>query len=163
MKAIRRMSLCSTFALACVLVAGGTALAQSGNTIVGTWKGNIAKSKAAPGTGFKSTTTMFEAAGAGIKGIVDAVSEDGTKQHWTFTANYDGKDSPITGNSPWGDTIALTRVDANTTKSVYKKNGKVTINQTTVVAADGKSRTVTSKGTNAAGKAIDNVTFYDKQ
>jgi len=163
MRVIRRMLLCSTCVLACALIVGSTAFAQSGNTLVGTWKGNVAKSKAAPGTGFKSTTTVFEVAGAGIKTTVDAVAEDGTKQHWTYTGNYDGKDNPITGNSSWGDTIAITRVDANTTKSVYKKNGKVTITQTTVVAADGKSRTVTSKGTSAAGKPVDNVTFYDKQ
>ncbi len=78
-------------------------------------------------------------------------------RHWEYAANYDGKDNPITGNSQNGDVVAQTRVDARTTQSVYKKGGKVTVTQTSVVSADGKTRTVASKGTNAMGKAVDNV------
>jgi len=40
---------------------------------------------------------------------------------------------------------------------------KVTTTQTSVVSADGKTRTVTSKGINAQGQTIDSVLFYDKQ
>ena len=64
---------------------------------------------------------------------------------------YDGKDSPITGANPEGDTVARTRVDARTVRSVTKKGGKVTITQTSVVAPDGKTRTVTTTGVNAGG------------
>ena len=73
------------------------------------------------------------------------------------------KDVPVIGNSPTGDTVALTRVDANTTRTVYKKNGKVTVIQTSVVSSDGKTRTVTTKGTNPMGQTVDNVSVYDRQ
>lgn len=67
-----------------------------------------------------SSATRIEAPGAGVKVTVDSVGTDGVVRHWVFTANYDSKDSPITGNSQWGDTVALTRVDANASRSVYK-------------------------------------------
>ena len=147
---------------AAVLVVGlvGTALAQSSDPLVGSWKLNVAKSK---GTPFKSGSTQIEAAGAGVKFTVDFEGTDGTMYHWTFTANYDGKDNPVTGNSPYGDATALTRVDARTTRVVSKQGGKGTVTQTIVVSGDGKSRTVTTKGTDAKGQPVDTVSFYDKQ
>src|ERR1700730_8758206 len=137
--------------------------AQSNNPQVGTWKANIAKSKFTAGPALKSGTTKIEAAGAGVKYTVDNVSADGSKNHWEFTANYDGKDTPVTGNSPYGDVVALTRVDANTTRMVNKKDGKVTATITSVVSSDGKTRTVTIKGTNVMGQAVDGVTVYERQ
>jgi hypothetical protein len=137
--------------------------AQASNPQIGTWKMNVAKSKVNAGVMNKSGTTKIESAGAGVKATVDTVTGEGTTQHWQFTSNYDGKDGPITGNSPYGDAIAQTRVDANTIRSVYKKNGKVTVTGTSVVSADGKTRTVTNKGTNVMGQPVDSVTFYDKQ
>ena len=57
----------------------------------------------------------------------------------------------------------LTRVDAKTTQITTKRAGKVTVNQTIVVSDDGKTRTTTTKGTNAKGEAVDGVSFYEKQ
>ena len=59
--------------------------------------------------------------------------------------------------------MALTHVDANTTRTVYKNKGKVTVIQISVVSADRKTRTVTTKGTNPAGQTVDNVSVYDRQ
>jgi len=143
-----------------VAVIGGTALAQSGDPLVGTWKLNAAKSK---GTTFTSGTTKVEAKGAGVSFTVDLTGADGTVTRWAFTANYDGKDSPVTGSSPYGDTVALTRVDEKTTRITVKQAGKPTVTQTIVVSADGKTRTTTTKGTNVKGQPIDAVSFYEKQ
>ncbi|HEY7499302.1 MAG TPA: hypothetical protein VH740_12350 [Vicinamibacterales bacterium] len=145
---------------AIVGIVSGTALAQATNPLIGTWKLNVAKSK---GTTFKSGSTTVEAAGAGVKFSVELVGADGTPTRWSFTANYDGKDNPVTGNSPYGDTVALTRVDANTTRITVKQGSKVTVTQTIAVAKDGKTRTTTTKGTNAKGEAVDAVSFYEKQ
>jgi hypothetical protein len=172
---MRQMSLFAVVAVALVVVLGGTALVQSTNSEVGIWKLNVAKSKFSLGTALNSGTTQIEAADAGIKVTVDTVGADGTVRHWEFTANYDGKENPITGNSPFGnpltgnspfgDVVALarTRVDANTTRTVYKKGGKVMVTQTAVMSSDGKTRTVTTKGANALGQTFDNVNFYEKQ
>ena len=147
-------------AVALVGIVSGTALAQSPNPLVGTWKLNVAKSK---GTTFKSGTTKVEAAGAGVKFTVELVGADGTPTRWSFTANYDGKDTPVTGNNPYGDTVALTRVNPRTTQIAVKQGGKATVTQTIVVAEDGKTRTTTTKGTTAKGEAVDAVSFYEKQ
>ncbi|MEO5740339.1 MAG: hypothetical protein ABIS29_07075 [Vicinamibacterales bacterium] len=149
--------LATTATLLCL--ATGMAHGQASNPLVGTWKLNVAKSSG----GFKSGTTKIEAAGEGVKFIVDMVAADGKASHWTLTANFDGKDSPVTGDSPYGDMTAFTRIDANTTRMVSKKAGKVTVTQTIVVSADGKTRTTTTKGTNAMGQPVDTVAVYEKQ
>ena len=146
-----------------VAILAGTVLAQAPDAQVGTWKLNVAKSTFNPGPALKSATTKIEAAGAGTKFIVDQSPTDGAARHWEFTADYDGKDVPITGNNPDADMIARTRLNASTVNSVLKKGGKITTRQTSVVSSDGKIRTVTTTGTNAAGQKVNNVAVYDKQ
>ena len=149
------------FAVATLVCAiSGAALAQSNDPLVGTWKLNVDKSK---GALFKSGTTKIEAVGAGVKFTVEMVAADGAVSQWSFTANYDGKDNPVVGNSPYGDVVAVTRIDAKTTQLANKQGGKPTVNQTIVVSSDGKTRTTTTKGTNAKGQAMDTVAFYEKQ
>lgn len=134
--------------------------AQSSDPLIGTWKLNVAKSK---GTPLKSGTSKIEAAGEGVKFTVELVRADGTASNWGFTANFDGKDNPVTGNSPYGNVVALTRVDANTIRITSKQGGKVTTTATIVVSPDGKTRTTTIKGTDANGQPVDTVSFYEKQ
>jgi hypothetical protein len=141
----------------------GAVLAQAADPQIGAWKLNVAKSTFSPGPAPKSATTKIEAAGAGAKLVVDQAQADGTMRHWEFTANYDGKDVPITGNNPDADTVARTRVNANTVETISKKAGKIVTTQQSTVSADGKTRTVTTKGVNAAGKTVDNVAVYERQ
>jgi hypothetical protein len=140
-------------------LACATALAQAKDPLLGTWKLNVEKSKAP----YKSGTSVFEAAGDGVKGTVDLVGTDGTKYHWTFTAKYDGKDNPVTGANPFGDTVAFTRVNPNTVTIAVKQGGKPTVTQTIAIAPDGKTRTTTAKGSDAKGKPLESVSFYEKQ
>jgi hypothetical protein len=153
------------YLLAVVVVASvgvvGTAFAQVNPRIVGTWKLNVAKSKYTTGTAPKSFTLKYEAAGAGVKLTIDSVGATGTVSHWEYTANEDGKDNPVTGSD--NTVVAVTRVDANTTRSVYKTDGKVTGTSTFVVSSDGKMMTVTGTSTSATGQTVDTVRFYDKQ
>jgi hypothetical protein len=138
------------------------ALAQK-DSQVGVWKLNVAKSKYSPGPAPTTATTTIEAVGAGTKVTVDQTLSDGTKRQYSFTSNYDGKDAPVTGNNPDMDTVARTRVNATTVRTVAKKGGKVTTTQTSKLSADGKTRTVTTTGTNAKGQAVKNVGVYERQ
>jgi hypothetical protein len=149
------------FLAAVVLIGASSGMlpAQSVNSLVGTWRLNVAKSKAP----FKSGSTTIVAVGEGIKFMVDLVGADGVKSHWEFTANFDGKDVPVTGENPYGDTVALTRVDVDTTRIVNKYQGKITTTHTIVVSPDGKTRTTTAKGTDKAGKPSDAISFYEKR
>jgi hypothetical protein len=160
---LKRAGLSAAFAGAFAAALAGAVLAQAPDPQVGTWKLNLAKSKYSPGPAPTSATTQIEAAGAGTKVVVDQSPADGVIRHWEFTANYDGKDVPVTGNNPDADMIARTRVDASTVKSISKKGGNVTTTQTSAVSSDGKTRTVTTTGTNGAGQTVNNVAVYDKQ
>jgi hypothetical protein len=151
--------------VACLVLSSfltGEAFAQS-DPQVGVWKLDLAKSKYSPGPAPKSATTRIDAAGAGTKVVVDQVAGDGTVRHWEFTANYDGKDSPVTGNNPDADMVARSRIDANTVRTISKKGGKVTTTQTSAVSGDGKTRTVTTSGMGGNGQPVNNVAVYDKQ
>jgi hypothetical protein len=125
---------------------------------------NLTKSKYSPGPPPRSTTLKIEAAGMGrVITTVDAVAADGAVQHWTYSGGYDSKDAPITGNNPNGDAVSRKRVNPSTTETTFKKAGKVTLVNTVVVSADGKTLTVTAKGTDPQGRAVDNLQVYDKQ
>jgi hypothetical protein len=155
----------STHSVVCLALASPMTVAVLAQTDpqVGAWKLNAAKSTYSPGPASKDGTSTITTAGMGAKVVVDQVMADGSKRHWEFTANYDGKDVPVTGNNPDADTAARTRINATTVQTVLKKAGKVTLTQTSAVSSDGKTRTVTSKGTNAAGQPVSNVVVYEKQ
>jgi hypothetical protein len=146
-----------------IVAAAAVVMAQPTNPQLGTWKMNMAQSKFSSGTGFKSATSKIEAVDGRVKHTVDSVYADGTSRRYEYTTAYDGKDVSVIGNSPYGDTTALTHVDATTVRTVYKNKGKVTVIQTSVVSSDGKTRTVTTKGTNPPGQTVDNLSVYDRQ
>ena len=150
--------------VACFVVAGAGLVVQAQNTVpVGTWKLDPAKSTYKPGPAPKSVVLKIEAAGMGATTTVDAVAADGSTQHWAFTGNYDGKDVPITGNNPNGDTAARKRVNATTTETTYRKGGKITTVNTSVLSADGQTLTISVKGTDAQGRTVNNVQVYERQ
>ena len=147
-----------------VLVAGAVIVsAQAKDPFVGTWRLNVAKSKYSPGPVPKAQTTTYETAGQGYRVSVQSEPASGAALQWSYTTNLDGKDTPITGNNPNFDMVAVKRIDANTLESVNKKGGKVTITQRNVVSADGKTRTVTTTGVDAQGQKVNNVAIFEKQ
>ena len=147
---------------AAILFMGFALSAQAADPLVGTWKLNVAKSTYSPGPAPKSLTAKIEAAGEGEKVTADGVRGDDTPIQVVYTAQYDGKDHPITG-SPMADTVSLKRLDANTTERTDKKGGKVTQTLTRKVSSDGKTMTVTYKGTDAEGRPINNLAVLEKQ
>ena len=58
---------------------------------------------------------------------------------------------------------SYTKVDDHTLEFKVKNGGKVTTNGRVVVSADGKSRTVTTSGTEPQGKKFKSTAVYDKQ
>lgn len=128
----------------------------------GTWKLNVEKSKYSPGPAPKSLQVKVEAAGKGEKVATESVAADGSRIATQYTANFDGKDYPLTG-SPAADTVSLKRVDASTTVRTDKKGGKTVQTLTRVVSKDGKTMAVTIKGTNAKGEAVNNSLLFEKQ
>ena len=137
--------------------------AQSTEPIVGTWKLDVAKSTYKPGPAPKSTTLVVTAEGKGVKVAVDAVNGDGSPLKWGFTTVRDGKEvAPVTGN-PMFDTVTASRESAHAGTNVYKKAGKEVMTSKVAIAADGKTMTVTTTGTNPQGQAVHNVAHYVRQ
>ena len=133
----------------------------AGDLIMGTWKLNEAKSKISPGAA-KNVTGVYAAVGDSVKVTVDGVDANGKPAHNEWTGKFDGKDYPITGD-PTADTRAYTRVDDHTLTFTNKKGGNVALSGRIVISPDGKSRTVTSTGTDAKGNKISSTTVYDRQ
>jgi hypothetical protein len=156
----REMRTKTTLAALAVFFAG-IALCLAENAHMGTWKLNEAKSKFAPGA-TKNTTVVYEAAGDNVKVTVDGVDKDGKAVHNEWTGKFDNKDYPVTGD-PTSDSRSYKVVNPHTMTLTVKKGGKVTATGRIVVAADGKSRTITTTGTDSTGKQVTNIAVYDKQ
>src|SRR5687767_8954700 len=146
-----------------LLVCSPTLIVAQTDSTIGTWRLNVAKSKYQPGPAAVSEMRVYEVApGGGIKATFTRVEAGGMKRTITYTAMYDGKDYPYTG-SPDADTIMLKRIDANTVEAVLKKNGKVSLRTRAVISPDGKTRTLTTTGTNAQGQNVNNLMIFERQ
>src|SRR5262249_47632532 len=148
------------FALVGLSVGSGSA--QTPDPRVGTWKLNVAKSKYNPGPPAQSLTVKVEPSGQGEKVSTEGVAGDGTRTATQYTANFDGKDNPLTG-SPVSDTVSLKRIDRRTTERTDKKAGAVVQTLRRVVSEDGKMMTVTVKGKNAQGQDVNHTLVFEKQ
>jgi hypothetical protein len=96
-----------------------------------------------------------------LKIVAEVVGGDGAKQTWTMVVGFDGKPAPITGN-PNADTVTLKKIDERTGESTFTKGGKVMAVNTRVLSADGKTLTITTKGTDAKGQARHDVQVFEK-
>jgi hypothetical protein len=128
---------------------------------MGTWNLNEAKSKTTPGME-KLTTVVYEAVGDQVKVTIDGTDASGKPLHNEWTGKFDGKDYGVTGD-PTSDMRSYKKIDSHKLKFTVKKGDKTTAMGRIVVAADGKYRTVTAKGTDEHGKQFKNVSVYDKQ
>jgi hypothetical protein len=138
-----------------------TASAQA-DPHIGTWVLNVAKSKYTPGPAPKEQTSVYSADGQGIKVATKGVGPDGKPTATGWTAMFDGKDHPVTGNPDY-DATMMKRVDSHTIEFTRKKGGKVVQTATSAVAKDGKTRTVTMSGVNAKGEKVSSVAVYEKK
>jgi hypothetical protein len=147
------------------IILGGAAVclaAQADNPRVGEWRLNVAKSKYDPGPPPKSQTLKIVAEAKGENVTSEMVSADGTKVTTHYTAQYDGKDYPLTG-SPTADTVSIKQIDSHTTERTDKKSGKAVQTLTRTVSKDGKTMTVTVKGTDMKGRSVNNVVVFEKR
>ena len=156
---MRRKITLAVGVVAAILVVG--LVLSAADAWSGTWKLNVAKSKYSPGPAPKSNTMKIEATDDGIKVTTDGVDAQGPT-HTQYSAQFDGKEYPITGN-PNADMLSVKKVNDHEIDTTWKKGGTTTLTIKTVVSQDGKTRTSTSTGTDAQGRNVSNVAVYDKQ
>ena len=124
----------SSLVLACLLA---STLWAASDPFLGKWKLNMDKSK------FTGEQTKIEDLG-------------GRKYKWTSgnvtnTYTADGTDQP----TQFGNTVAITAVDANNWKMVIKKDGRVLSSMTHTLSADGKTQTIKGTGNKPDGTTDD--------
>ena len=136
--------------------------AQAIDPRTGTWKLNVAKSTYSPGRPPQSGMPKIEASAQAEKVTAEEVNLAGTLTTTEYTANFDGKDYPLTGVQ-YADTVSLKRIDARTTERTDKNGGQAVLFFTRIVSQDGKTMTVTVTGTNAQGQTVNNVAVWERQ
>ena len=161
---MKTRTMVSVFTFVCVALlclAAATVSYAKTNPHMGTWKLNEAKSKIAAGAA-KNHTVVYEAAGDETKVTVDGTDGDGNATHNEWTGKFDGKCYAVTGD-PTTDQRCYKVVNSRKMMLTGKMGGKVTVSGVIVVSANGKTRTVTTSGTDAKGKKFRTVAMYDKQ
>ena len=129
----------------------------------GTWKLDPAKSKLGKGTGRNNVVNYeYEFPGLRTKCLIDGVDGSGHAFHSAWEGRFDGKDYHVSGD-PASDSRSYKKVNENTLDFTSKKDGKVVGGGQIVVAADEKTRTVTSWSTDSNGKKVKSVAFYHKE
>lgn len=146
----------ATLAACAVIVLVGAAAEAN----LGTWKLNQARSKLAPGPA-RNTTVVYELVGYRVKVTVDGTDAQGKPLHSEWVGMFDGHDYPVTGD-PASDMRSYKRVDDRTLEFTGKKNGRVSVSGSVVVAPDGKSRTVTATAVDGTGETVTSTSVYDR-
>ena len=114
------------------------------------------------GRGPKGQMRTYSLANGVEKLTARGVTADAKPTLVKYEARYDGKDYDMTG-SIGGDKIALRRVDAQTTESTQKRDGKPAVVATRTVSADGKTLTVVSAGTLPDGRKVDSTLIFERR
>jgi hypothetical protein len=139
----------------------GAAVCFAADGFLGTWKLNEGKSKLAAGTA-KNSTVVYSVMGDNMMVTIDGTDAAGKPTHTEWMGKFDGKDYPVTGDST-SDARSVKKIDDHTLTFTVKKGDKVLTTGRIVLSADGKSRTVTTEGTDSSGKKVTATAVYDKQ
>ena len=151
-------------ALASLVLISSTAAAQVSDSWLGTWKLNLAKSTYEPASlAPKNEISKQTKSGDSVTAVTDGIDAQGKPIHTEITYKFDSAEYDIKGAPDPKSTRFYTRIGDNTYQYVNKVNGNITTTVHVQVSADGKARTIITTGRDAQGRAIDNLTAWDKQ
>ncbi len=144
------------------ILAIGTGTALAADSVIGTWKLNLANSTFSPGPAPKSQTRTYTESAQGITVTIKTTTADGKESTQNASLKYDGKPYAVSGN-PDSDMVSVTRVDALTVNITQTKAGATVSTGVRTVSKDGKTLTLAQKGTHASGGKYDDVLVFDRQ
>ena len=146
-----------------IVLAISGSLWAADDLLMGTWQLDLTKSKFKPGPPPKSLTHKYEPHETnGVKFASEGMDAQGEPIHSEYSANYDGTDYTVTGD-PTHNSVSMRRIDAYTTEVTSRRNGQALWTSRSEVSKDGKTLTITQKGTTAQGQSVNNVLVFDKQ
>ena len=130
---------------------------------VGTFKLNLAKSKW-PSSPPKELTVVV--ASQGDDYLVTGTGTDADGKPTAVKYTFPKKGGPIAyteGGPPSGTSATVKKIDDYTADSTTTQDGKVITTSHYAVSKDGKTSTLTVKGTDAQGNPVDRVEVFDRQ
>jgi hypothetical protein len=153
----------SAFAL--ILAASAMALSQGVSAAPpdaklwnGTWKLDAGKSKFASPAKEASETRTYDYSGGKLTMKSSSKGANGKELNFSYSARLDGKLYRMVGN-PNADSISLTGVSAREIKATARLKGKLAVQSTATVSADGKHLTLTRKMVRIKGAPTDVLEF----
>jgi len=144
-----------------ICIVAATFALSGADMLTGTWKLNVAKSKYSPGPAPKSVTITYTMDGDWVVLKDQTVDSTGKANTYDNRYKFDGKPYPFKNALADGN-ISIKRIDDFHAEGVIK-GGKANTTVKAVISRDGKTRTLTTTGTNAEGKPVNNVAVYEKQ
>jgi hypothetical protein len=162
--ALRRIFVLS-FAAGVMLLAAVAMPAQSPQALqrwAGTWRQNVAKSKASPGPLVQSNTTVITVSDGGLMAVSDIVDAQGQKNRIEQPGRFDGREYPLKGAAQ-PTTRVYKWIDDYTFEWVTKVKGQTTTTTRVQLSKDGKTMTTTTTGKNLQGQTVNNVVVFERQ
>jgi hypothetical protein len=137
-----------------------SAASKDPDQLVGAWQLVVAKSRYRPGPAPSSETRTYVRKGEDVLGVIQRAFPDGRRVRIEYTANYD-REYPVTGTEEY-DHVVLKRIDRQTSEAVLSHAGRVFGTARRVIAADGKSMTITFRRDSESGVSVLNFAYYEK-
>lgn len=107
----------------------------------GTWHLNASASKWSAAGKEQSETRTYDYSGGKLTMKSTSKDASGKEMTFSYSAALDGKAYPMVGN-PNADSISLTPVSGREIKATSRNHGKLTVQTTATVSADGKHLTL---------------------
>jgi hypothetical protein len=124
----------------------------------GTWHLNVAASKWG-GAGKEVTETRsYDYSGGKLSMKSNAKDVKGKETNFSYSAGCDGKSAPMIGNQN-ADSISLNCVSGREIKATSSMKGKVTVQSTATVSADGKHLTLKRTYVGMKGTPTETLQF----
>ena len=128
----------------------------------GTWKLNIAKSKfSSTEYAARSETRTYVVSGNRVRMNSNLTPSSGKAMKWSYSAAWDGKAYPTSGN-PNADHIILMPVSDREVKSRSMLHGKPSATSTATVSADGKQIMLTRSILTAKSGPTNDTLVFDR-
>jgi hypothetical protein len=160
---LRRLKLAAAAGFLASISAGAAPQTEKSpeDLVIGTWILNLEKSSYDPGPPPRSQTRTYEAVPEGIQATIVTVDAKGRTVTARYTAKYDSLEYPLTGSATV-DAIALKRVNARTAEATLSHARKHIGTARRVISEDGKTMTITFRGTDESGRQVVNVAVFER-
>ncbi len=135
--------------------------AKPADPLQGDWQLIVEKSTFRPGPGPKGQLRSYRVSGDTEK--LSARRHRGEETHARCSTRRSTTGRTIPLRACWAATRFPKRIDALTTESTQKRDGKAAIITRRAVSSDGKTLTVTAKGIAPDGQTLDSILIFERR